>query len=376
MALKISRLNIDWLLVVAIIPLVLAGLMTMRPLGDNQDGATVFFIRQIIWIGLGFLIFFVFSAVDWRFLRNSGVLFAFFAFAIITLIFLFIFGSNVRGSNSWFVFRFFSVEPSDPIKLLIILVLSKYFSRRHVDIANFKHILVSAFYAGVPALLVFFQPDLGSALVIFLIWFAMVSVSGINKRHLFLVLAVVALVFSVSWFFVLRPYQKARILTFLDPTRDPRGAGYNVLQSIIAVGSGQFTGKGFGLGTQSRLNFLPEHRTDFIFAAFAEEWGFIGVTMIFFFFGILIWRILRNAFWGEGNFERLFGIGLAIFLMTHFFLHVGMNIGILPVTGLNMPFLSYGGTNLITIFAGLGILMGMRKYSQRIYPGDTLIDLI
>ena len=204
----------------------------------------------------------------------------------------------------------------------------------------------------------------------------MVSVSGINKKHLFLVLAAVALAFAVSWFFVLRPYQKARILTFLDPTRDPRGSGYNVLQSIIAVGSGQFTGKGFGLGTQSRLNFLPEHRTDFIFAAFAEEWGFIGVVMIFFFFGILIWRILRNAFWGEGNFERLFGIGLAIFLMTHFFLHAGMNTGILPVTGLNMPFLSYGGTNLITIFSGLGILMGMRKYSQRIYPGDTLIDLI
>jgi rod shape determining protein RodA len=161
----------------------------------------------------------------------------------------------------------------------------------------------------------------------------------------------------------LKPYQKDRILSFLNPLKDPQGAGYNALQSMIAIGSGQTWGKGLGLGTQSRLKFLPEYRTDFVFAAFAEEWGFVGVLIVFFSFGILIWRILKNAYLGQANFERFFGMGVSIFLMSHFVLHVGMNIGILPITGLSMPFLSYGGSHLVTIFSGLGILMGMRRHS-------------
>ncbi len=365
--------NIDWFLVASVTPLLLAGLLSMKSLGGAASD--YYFNRQIIWIAVGFMVFFVFSFIDWYFLKNSGVLLLLFAASSILLIFLLIFGAQVRGATSWLRFGLLSFEPAEPIKLFLILILSKYFSRRHVDISHIKHILVSGFYAAVPALLIFFQPDFGSAIVVFAIWLGMVVVSGINKKHFLLVLLVAVLVFSVSWLFVLKPYQKTRITTFLNPLEDPQGAGYNALQSVIAIGSGGFWGKGMGYGTQSRLEFLPEHQTDFIFAAFAEEWGFVGVIMLFSCFGFLLWRILKNALWGQDNFERFFGLGLSIYLMSHFILHVGMNAGVLPITGLNMPFLSYGGSHLVTIFAGLGILMGMRRHSSKTQQ-DAVVEFL
>ncbi|MBU1179133.1 rod shape-determining protein RodA [Patescibacteria group bacterium] len=364
----------DWTLFVSLIPLLGAGLITMRPfVGEGGDYC---FNRQIVWIAVSLFVFFVFSRVDWRFLKTSGLLLVLFVFALVVLGFLLVFGKLVRGSSSWLDFFFFSIQPSEPIKLLLILILAKYFSRRHIDIANFKHIFVSGIYAAIPAALIIFQPDFGSAVVFVLIWLGMVTVSGINKKHLLLVLLVFVLLFAASWFFVFKPYQKARIMTFLNPLGDPQGAGYNALQSMIAAGSGQIWGKGIGYGTQSRLNFLPEHRTDFIFAAFAEEWGFVGVLIIFSCFGVLIWRILRNAYLAQFNFEKFFAMGLSVFLMAHFVLHIGMNIGVLPITGLSMPFLSYGGSYMVTIFAGLGILMGFRKHSQGALQENTLVEFL
>ena len=171
------------------------------------------------------------------------------------------------------------------------------------------------------------------------------------------------LAFSLAWLFVFQPYQKDRIKTFVHPLADVRGAGYNAFQSTIAVGSGQFFGKGVGYGTQSRLKFLPEYQTDFVFAAFAEEWGFFGVALVFLLFGLIIWRLFANALMAATNFETLFAVGVAIYLMSHFIIHVGMNIGFLPVTGLPLPFMSYGGSHLLTEFICLGMVSGMRKYS-------------
>ncbi|MFC1756693.1 rod shape-determining protein RodA [Patescibacteria group bacterium] len=366
--------NLDWLLVFTFTPLLGAGLVTMRPfLGE---GSSYFFNRQIIWIILGVLVFLVFSNIDWRFLKTSGFLLGLFGFGVVVLLTLLFFGQVTRGSSRWLNFFFFSIEPTEPLKLLLILMLAKYFSRRHIEIAQFKHIIVSGLYALIPTILIFFQPDFGSSLVFVLIWLGMIMVSGISKKHLILVLVLIAIVFVGSWQFALKDYQKDRILTFLNPNHDPQGAGYNALQSMIAVGSGQLWGKGIGYGTQSRLNFLPEYRTDFIFSAFAEEWGFIGVLIIFSCFGFLIWRILRIAYFGQSNFERLFGIGLAIFLMIHFVLHIGMNVGVLPITGLSMPFLSYGGSHMLTVFAGLGVLMGFRRHSQRFSQKDPIVEFL
>ncbi len=167
--------------------------------------------------------------------------------------------------------------------------------------------------------------------------------------------------------YVFKDFQKQRIINFIHPLADIRGSGYHAYQSTIAVGSGQVLGKGVGYGTQSRLQFLPEYHTDFIFAAFSEEWGFIGSVLLFAVFGVVIWRVLANALHGESNFEILFGAGVAILLFAHFMINVGMNIGLLPVTGITVPFMSYGGSHLLTEFMALGILMGMRRYARPVH---------
>jgi rod shape determining protein RodA len=354
------RSRIDIVLVSAIIPLVLAGLVTMYAFSE----VSYYFDRQIIWILVALFIFFALSLIDWRFLRRSGVLIALYIFSVGLLVVLGLFGDELRGAQSWFLIGDISFQPADFMKLVLILVLAKYFSRRHVAIAHVKHIIISGTYALIPFVLILAQPDFGTAIIIFLIWLGMVLVSGVSKKHLLMVFVAVLVVSGLLWGYGFTDNQKARVITFVKPLEDLQGAGYNAFQSTIAVGSGGFIGRGVGYGTQSRLNFLPEYQTDFIFAAFAEEWGFIGVVLLFVLFGLVIARILMNAYRGETNFEVLFGLGLVIYLMSHFIVHVGMNIGLLPVTGLTMPFLSYGGSHLLIEFAGLGILMGMRRYAN------------
>ena len=198
----------------------------------------------------------------------------------------------------------------------------------------------------------------------FAIWFGMVLVSGLSWRHL-AVLTITGVVLGVGlWSYGLAEYQRERVLTFLHPLSDIRGAGYNAYQSMVAVGSGQIVGKGIGYGTQSKLQFLPEFQTDFIFAAYAEEWGFLGVLLLLGLFGVLITRILLVSAHGADNFDSLFAAGVAIFFLAQFVVHVGMNIGLLPITGTTLPFMSYGGSHLLTEFAALGMLMGMRRRAR------------
>ncbi|MES2088273.1 MAG: rod shape-determining protein RodA [Patescibacteria group bacterium] len=353
-------LAIDWTLVLCLLPILGAGLVTM----NSFVGESALFDKQIVWISVGFTIFFILSFFDFRFLRRTPVLVALFLISIFTLSVLLVIGGITNGSQSWFNLGFFFLEPADLSKLVLIAILAKYFSRRHIEIAHIRHILVSGLYALVLFSLVLLQPDFGSAVIIFLIWFGMVLVSGISKKHLALVFFVGIVAFLSLWFFAFKEYQKHRIINFIHPFSDIRGTGYNAYQSTIAVGSGEIFGKGIGFGTQSRLKFLPEYETDFIFASFAEEWGFAGVLLLFFLYAVVIWRILVHAMRGATNFETLFGLGLAIFFMSHFFINVGMNIGLLPVTGITLPFMSYGGTHLITEFIGLGVLMGMSRYQR------------
>jgi len=352
--------HIDWILFSAILPILGVGLLTMDSFGANNGH----FDRQLIWIVISIAVFFALSFIDFNFLKRTPVVATLFGLAVLLLTMLFVVGHISKGAESWFSLGGVSFEPADPVKLILIIVLAKYFSRRHVEIAHFSHLVVSGVYALILFFLVLLQPDFGGALVIFLIWLGLVLVSGISKKHIAAVFGVGALAFLLLWVGVLHPYQKQRIETFLHPLADVRGAGYNAYQSTITVGSGQLLGKGLGYGTQSRLRFLPEYQTDFVFAAFAEEWGFVGVILVLILYSIVIWRILANAMRGAGNFEMLFGIGLALFICIHFFVNVGMNIGLLPVTGINVPFMSYGGTYLLTVFTGLGILMGMRRYAQ------------
>ena len=358
--------GVDWLLVLFLLPVLGAGLITMKSFTDS----TPFFSHQLMWIVISFCILFICSQIDFRFLKRTDVLVALFCIFSFLLILLFVAGHTTNGARSWFSLGGFSFQPSDMMTLVVILMLAKYFSRRHVEINNFKHIFISALYALIPFLLVFAQPDFGSAVIIFFIWFGVTLVSGISKRHLLFVVGCGVIVFAVLWGFFFKQYQKARIVNFVQPLSNVHGSGYNVYQSTIAVGSGQLLGKGGGFGTQSRLKFLPEFETDFIFAAFAEEWGFVGVLLLFILLALVIWRILHIALLGTTNFEILYGIGLAIYFMTHFVINIGMNIGIMPVTGITLPFMSYGGSHLLTEFIGLGILMGMNKYSRVAHRDD------
>lgn len=367
-----SSQGIDWILFCATLPLLGAGLMTMNSFMGNSQ----LFIRQGIWILVSFVVFFSLSRVDFRFLRKTWVSVTLFSISCFLLLGLFTLGKVSHGAASWFSLGFFSFQPADLIKLVIIIVLAKYFSRRHIEIANIRHIVVSGLYAMVIFLLVLVQPDFGSAIIIFLIWLGMVLVSGISKKHLLGMFLIGAIVFGGLWTFGFKDYQKNRIKNFIHPLTDIHGTGYNAYQSTIAVGSGGLWGKGVGYGTQSRLKFLPEYQSDFIFAAFAEEWGFAGVLILFIMYGIVVWRIILSALRGATNFEMLFGAGVAIFLVVHFFINIGMNMQLLPVTGQTLPFLSYGGSHLLTEFAGLGILMGMRRGSRVAHKDSTNNEFI
>ncbi|HEY4502412.1 MAG TPA: rod shape-determining protein RodA [Candidatus Paceibacterota bacterium] len=359
--------DIDWVLLIPVLILVGAGLVTMS---SFVRGGDYFFDNQLVWAVLGVSIFFILSFIDFRFLRRTSIVVIFYFMTILLLLLLFIFGEIVLGAQSRFNLGIFAVQPADPAKLVLILVLAKYFSRRHIEIAHIRHILVSGGYAFLLFTLVLVQPDFGSAIILAAIWFGMVLVSGISKKHLISVILIATIVFAGLWTFVFEDYQKDRIRTFINPLTDLQGTGYNAYQSTIAVGSGEIIGKGVGYGTQSKLQFLPEYETDFIFAAFAEEWGFLGVLILFILFVIVWWRILSYAFYGASNFETLFAVGVALMFLAHFVVHVGMNIGLLPVTGTTVPFLSYGGSHLITEFVALGILMGMRRYSRAIHRED------
>ncbi|MEX0651966.1 MAG: rod shape-determining protein RodA [Candidatus Paceibacterota bacterium] len=359
--------HIDWVLLTAALFITGAGVLTM----NSFAGENYFFENQILWTAVSVFIFFVVSFIDFRFLRRTGVIVALFLFSICLLLLLFVFGDIVKGAQSRFDFGAFALQPSDPIKLVVIFLLAKYFSRRHIEIANIRHIFVSGAYVFVIFFLILLQPDFGSAIIIAFLWLGMVLVSGISKRHLLVVGLLGVIGLSLMWTFVFADYQKQRIVTFIHPLADIRGTGYNAYQSTIAVGSGEVLGKGVGYGTQSKLEFLPEYETDFIFAAFAEEWGLVGVSILFILFLIVIWRVLDSAMLGATNFEILFGLGLAILFISHTFVNIGMNIGLLPVTGTTLPFMSYGGSHLVTEFIGLGVLMGMRRYSRTTHKDDS-----
>ncbi len=360
--------GIDIYLLGAALILTGMGLVTMY----SFEGNNFFFERQLVWIGSAITLMFLAMLPDYRFLRVGNATFLIYLFFIFLLVLVLFIGEITLGAQSRFDFGFFSLQPSDPAKLVLIAVLAKYFSKRHELIGDFKHIIISGIYAFLFFGLVFIQPDFGTAVILFFVWFGMILVAGIKLRHLLTVFLLGALTFGGMWQFVFMDYQKERIATFLDPLADIQGAGYNAYQSTVAVGSGQIIGKGIGYGTQSKLQFLPEYETDFIFAAYAEEWGLIGVILLFCLFGVVIGRLLWHAMRAATNFERLFATGVAILFMSHFFVHIGMNIGVLPVTGTTVPFLSYGGTHLMTEFIGIAIVMAMSRYATPRYQTTQL----
>ena len=358
--------RIDWMLLLFTLPITIAGLVTMQSYGEGS----MFFNKQLIWLSVSLGVFFFMSLLDINILKKTKVLVWLFLIFNFLLVLLLLIGHTLNGARSWFSFGPFSFEPSDFMKIVLILVLAKYFSRRHIAIGEAKHLFISGAYFLIPFLLILLEPDFGVSMTLGFIWFGMTLISGIKKRHLIVLLMTGVVCFSMLWIFVFAPYQKARITNFIHPLTNIHGSGYNVHQAMIAVGSGQMFGKGVGYGTQSRLRYLPEYQTDFIFAAFAEEWGFVGALLLLTLYGLLLARILTIALSGESNFESLFAGGLMILFITHILVNVGMNMGLLPVAGIPLPFMSYGGSHLIVEFGSLGILSSMRRGKRPIHPED------
>ncbi len=358
--------RIDWTLLLLALPISIAGLVTMQSYGQGS----IFFDRQMAWLAIAVALFFFFALLDSSVLKKTNVLVSLFLFFMGLLVLVLVVGHTANGAKSWFSLGGFSVQPSDFVKVILILILAKYFSRRHVAIGQVRHLMISSVYAFIPFTLILLEPDFGVSLIIGLIWLGMALVAGIKKRHLLLLFGIGVVAFFVLWSFVFKPYQKARITTFVSPLSDIHGRGYNAHQAVIAVGSGGFFGKGVGYGTQSRLRFLPEYQTDFIFAAFAEEWGFVGALLLLILYGLLLARILSFALHGETNFESLFAVGIMILFISHILINMGMNIGIMPVTGITLPFISYGGSHLMVEFGSLGILSSMSRRTRHAHPED------
>ncbi len=345
----------EWPLFAIPAVLCLIGILTMHPFGGESSLAP----KQLIFLGVGLGVYVVVSLLDMRFIRRTPVIMTGYALLVVVLALLLVATHAIMGAKSWIILGPLSLQPADPGKIIFIALLAKYFSRRHMEIGNFKHIFVSAIYAAVPILLILLEPDLGTAAIFSLVWFGIILMSGISKKHLLAVGLVGLSAATLLWFFGLHDYQRARIMTFVNPAADIHGSGYNAYQATVAAGSGELFGKGIGYGTQSKLKFLPEYETDFIFAAFTEEWGFVGVVLVLILYGVLFARLISIARRSATNFDSFFTIGVLIMLASHVFIHAGINLGVLPVTGTTIPFMSYGGSHLVMEFTALGIVTSL-----------------
>ncbi len=353
----------DWFLIGAVLLLMGLGFLSLFSL--SAVSSFPFFRRQIFWACLGIIFFFFFSAVDFRIFRFSTVaVFILYAISVLLLGAVLIAKVRIRGAASWLFLGGLTLQPVEIAKIALVILLAKFFSKRHIEIYRVQHLAVSGLYVAIPAALVLLQPNLGSAIVLVFIWLAVVVFSGMKLHHFLFLVAIAGVLAWGGWHFALHPYQQRRITSFIDPYADPKGGGYQMIQSMIAIGSGRVWGKGLGYGSQSHLHFLPEPETDFIFATYAEEWGFVGSMVLLAALAMLLWRIIRIGIEAHDNFSRLYSIGFAALVFSQSFIHIAMNMGALPITGITLPFVSYGGSSLVTLLAGVGILQNIRMNAR------------
>ena len=343
--------SLDWKLNGAIFVLMAASFVSLA------STAPELFQKQMFWYLLGITVASGIIYFDWRPLINyRGVILGVYVSIVLMLVLTLLIGTEIRGVKGWMSIANFQFQPAELAKVALIILFADFFRKKHSIIALARYPILSFLYFAVPGALVALQPDLGSVLVLFAIWFGFLMVSGISWRHLLVACIIFWFVGVGMWVAVLEDYQKERILGLFSPERDPLGIHYSVIQSIIAIGSAGFFGKGFGQGTQSQLGFLPEAQTDFIFAALVEEWGLLLGLLLIAVFAYLVLRIIRIGVASENNFNKFVCLGAAILFTVQFVVNVGSNIGLMPVIGITLPFVSYGGSSLLTNFMLIGII--------------------
>ncbi|PIU16538.1 hypothetical protein COT20_00325 [bacterium (Candidatus Gribaldobacteria) CG08_land_8_20_14_0_20_39_15] len=351
----------DWPLFLPAFFLTIIGLSSIYSASISR-GSFFDFKKQLIYFALALALFVILSRLDLRFLKsNSYLVFGFYFLLLLSLVGLLFLAPLTRGIRGWYKLGPVAFDPEPLAALSLIIVLSKYFSGRHIELQRWHTVFFSSFYMLPPFLLVFIQPDLGSSVCFIAIWLGIIFFSGLRLRKFLIVLLVFAVLAALAWQFFLHDYQKQRILSFLNPQIDQKGISWSVNQSRIAIGSAGLFGKGLGKGPQTQYGFLTEPKTDFIFSAWAEETGFLGTLFLFALLFFLFWRVVQIAFVCANNFTRLFASGLAFLFLTQSAINIGMCLGLLPVVGIPLPMVSYGGNQLLAFYIGLGILAGLER---------------
>ncbi len=352
--------SVDYFLILIII---LIGAISVFAIYSTERGEFSFYtknhlLRLLVFFGM----FLVLSFVRITFWYKNA--YFFYSICVSLLFITLFFGLMASGSRRWLDLYFLNLQPSEIMKIAIIVCFARYYHRiQTAEIQNYKFILVPLILLLIPCYLVLQQPDLGTSILIAGTGVIIIWLAGLNIKYFVYstLLLIVSLPFAVS---LLKPYQKSRILTFFNPDRDPLGAGYQIIQSKIAIGSGGFFGKGFLKGTQSYLEFLPEKHTDFIFTLFSEEFGFIGSIMLLLLYILLIYRIISIGFYSKSFFSKLFCFGFASAIFLYIFVNISMVLGLLPIVGAPLPIMSYGGSSMLSIMLGLSIVMSCKIYSQ------------
>lgn len=350
--------SFDWLLFGAVFLLICFGLSELYSIAISSENPNfVNFKKQIIFAVIGFGLLFVFSFIDYR--RWQDFSYVIYAAVTVLLVAVLFFGRTVSGTTGWFSFFGVNFQPVELAKMALIIILAWFLSRRAGLMAEWKNFLFSGLLTGLFFILTILQPDFGSAMILFVIWLVMIFFGGANKKHLALLALGLIVIAIFTWFFLFADYQKSRVMTFFNPSLDPYNRGYHVRQAVTAVGAGKFLGSGLGFGSQSQLKFIPASQTDFIFAVIGEELGFVGAALIFFFWGVIFYRLIKAARMMHDNFSLFFILGVSILFFSHVFVNIGMNIGLVPVTGISLPFLSYGGSFLVISLVSIGIVESM-----------------
>jgi len=353
-------LHIDLPLLLILISLCGVGLLVLY----SASGQNLFYVkRQALLMLVGFGAMFGVAQFPMRFWERWS--FVFYGIGLMSLLAVLFFGVGAKGAQRWLDLGFTRFQPSELMKVAVPMMVSAYLGKRYIP-PTFSHVVMVLIITFIPVLLIVRQPDLGTALLIFASGFFVIFLAGLHKHYLLSAFLLALAAIPTLWIFVMRDYQKQRVLTLLSPEDDKLGAGWNIIQSTTAIGSGGLSGKGWTLGTQSQLNFLPESHTDFIIAVLAEEFGLIGVMTLCALYALLIARCTVIALNSQSQFSRLMAGSLSLTFFTYVFVNMSMVSGILPVVGVPLPFISYGGTAIVTLFLGFGILMAISTEPKRL----------
>lgn len=356
--------NFDWVFFGLALLLVAIGIMNIYSASASyRITGLPFHLKQLSWLGAGLLLMVAVCSIDYHIFEDLS--YWFYGAVLLMLLLVMVVGRTSMGATRWLHLGFVNIQPSEPMKIVIVMTLARYFSRfGSQDGLGFRDMGYPLLLVGIPALLIMKQPDLGTAILVLLVAGTVMLFVGIRWSVIATGLLAFIPAVYLGWHYYLRDYQKNRILNFLNPERDPLGSGYHLIQSKIAVGSGGIIGKGYLKGTQTQLRFLPEQHTDFAFSVFAEEWGLVGSLVLLVIYLLLVLWGLHIAGRCNDRFGRLLAVGVTAMLCWHIVINIGMVIGLFPVVGVPLPFLSYGGTSLITSMTAVAILLNisMRRF--------------